>query len=150
MVVFPLPGYHEGGHIMTLCSFPAVPRYLALPGGDSYSVRLYDSLTIPFFLGSDPFLNLLRDDVEIALFDTTLGRPALVEPDAYRKLSPYRGEVLYNLSVSLLTGQYSLRVVIAGDIVASAELSIVVNCKLATHSCITGNHRYGVLSMQNF
>jgi hypothetical protein len=103
-----------------------VPRYLALPDGDTYRVRLYDSLIIPFVLGSDPFLDLLQEEVNITL----TGQPVDSElRPVYRKLSLYRGEVFFNQTASSHAGQYSLQVTIAGDIIASADLSIFVNRK---------------------
>lgn len=101
--------------------------YLALPDGDTYIVRLYDSLTIPFVLGSDPFLSLLRDEVQIALLE----QPADLDlGPVYRKLTPYRGEVFYNRTSFSHGRQYSLQVIIAGDTIASTALSIIVNRKL--------------------
>lgn len=101
--------------------------YLALPDGDTYIVRLYDSLTIPFVLGSDPFLSLFRDEVQIALLE----QPADLDlGPVYRKLTPYRGEVFYNRTSFSHGRQYSLQVIIAGDTIASTALSIIVNRKL--------------------
>lgn len=106
----------------------AVPRYLALPNGDTYSVRLFDPITIPFVLGSDPFINITRPDVEIILFDTDLGIPSSSEPQ-YWIVSNYRGVVYIERALLSFAKQYSLRVIISGDVIAYTILNIIVDGK---------------------
>ena len=102
-----------------------MPRFLALPEGSTYSVRLFDPITIPFVLGSDPHINILRDNVQIALYEAESNTPAQIQPE-YRKLTPYRGEVFYNVTLFAQTGRYSLRVIVTGDVIASSDLYIDV------------------------
>lgn len=113
--------------VVLLCL--VVARLLTLPNGDTYSVRLYDALTIPFILGSDPLISIFGDNVEFVVFDTALGLPAPVQPTLYRKLTPYRVEVFYNVTLLSQTGQYSLRVAIGAVLMASTEFNLIVNRK---------------------
>lgn len=106
-----------------------VTRYLALPEDDTYTARLYDPITIPFVLGTDPLVNISRGNVTFALYNSELNLPVSTEPK-YMKLSPYKGVLRYDLALLSLVGPYSLRVVIAGDVIASVNFNIIVNCKL--------------------
>lgn len=102
---------------------------MALPGGASYTAMLYDNFTIPFVFGSDPFIDITRlSDVEIVLYDTAQNRPSLIEP-IYRRLSSYRGEMVFNLAPLSLTGQYTLRIVVSGSVLATTDFNIAITRK---------------------
>ena len=105
-----------------------MPRYLSLPNGNVYNVRLYDSIRVPFVLASDPFIDIRGANVLLVLVNARLETPARIEP-VFRRLSAYRGEILYNSSRLSQTGEYSLRIVIDQDIITSANFSIFVDRK---------------------
>lgn len=103
-------------------------QYLALPDGVNYTARLYDNITIPYVLGSDPLFNISRPSVDVVVYDAALNRPAVVQP-SLRKLSSYRGELTFNIAPLSLTGQYTLRLAISGDVIATANFNIRINRK---------------------
>ena len=114
----------------------AVTHYLALPNGYSYSGRLYDNITIPFVLGSDPLINITRSLIfGITVYDTTQGRAAMIMPEI-RRLTAYRGEIVYNLAPFSLAGDYTLRITVEGNLIASTDFSIAITSKSVCNSSI--------------
>ena len=87
-------------------SSPTESPFIGLPEGLSYSARLYDPVTIPFFFRMSPHISLMDQSIEI-IFSTTGSSP----PDPmYRKLSPYRGEVYYAQAPNSINQTFTLTV----------------------------------------
>lgn len=105
-----------------------MPRHLALPDGDRYAVRLYDPLTVPFVLGSDPLIDLMVDNVQIALYNAELNTLTTPQPE-HHPVSVYRGELYYDTTLFSQEGQYTLRLLIGEEVIASISFYISVDCK---------------------
>lgn len=124
-----LSSIHHVYYITVFVVF-SVTRYLALPNGDTYTARLYDSITIPFILGSDPFLDIRRSNVQITMDFVAPNGTIQTDPVySYRRLSGYRGEVHYNQTLLSRTRTYLLRIFIFREIVTYTYVNIIVNRK---------------------
>jgi hypothetical protein len=117
-------------HVNALFLRTVVSPSLVLPGGSSYSARLYDPLVIPLLYGSDPPLDLSDTTIEIR-FTRTRGAVvgSLAPPDAeYRRLSPYRAEVYYPQAPASVGGTFTLQIRVAGSPSVS-DIQVTINRK---------------------
>ncbi len=74
----------------------------------SYSARLYDSISIPFYFLSIPRIDFTDMAITEIVLDQLTGTSQTEA--SFRRLSPFRGEIMFNIAPFSLNAEFRLTV----------------------------------------
>ena len=95
-------------------------------GGSSYSLPLYEPLTISFYYGSYPRTDLTSAEVSLL----NVATEATVSPEPiYERINPFHVDIKYAMIPQTIHGNYEIRIRQGSTVVARQPIMIEVTGK---------------------